>query len=108
MVRGTARTTGKIRYRSARQRRRAARQFSGFYPEGCTMTVSKIAKRAAVRKQLEIQAVIRQDAIARLRQVIELMRDIPRLNQGDHEAANDAIGDIKTAILCIQDVNGEA
>jgi hypothetical protein len=70
------------------------------------MTVSRVAKRAAERKQRELQTTIRQDAIARLRQVIELMRDIPRLNAGDHEAANDAIHNIRNAIRCVEDVNG--
>lgn len=70
------------------------------------MTMSKTAKRAAERKGFALQAAIRQDAITRLRQVIELMRDIPRLNVGDHEAADDAIADIKRAIRCAEDVNG--
>lgn len=59
------------------------------------------------QKAAKLQATMREDAILRAKQLIEVLRDIACFNKGDIEAADDAISDIRRAISSIRDINGE-
>ncbi len=59
------------------------------------------------QKATKLQATMREDAILRAKQLIEVLRDIACFNKGDIEAADDATSNIRRAISSIRDINGE-
>lgn len=59
------------------------------------------------QKAAKLQKTMREDAILRAKQLIEVLRDIACFNKGDIEAADDAIADIRRAISKIRGIGGE-
>ena len=66
-------------------------------------SIADIRKHAA---KLEMQTKLRDDAIRRVKQVVEIMRDIPVITQGDKEAVSDAKSMLRSVLRCIEDING--
>lgn len=52
------------------------------------------------------QTELRENAIQRVKQLMEVMRDIVVITQGDKEAVADAKASLRAVLRCIEDING--
>lgn len=61
---------------------------------------------SSLEAQLIDQTGLRENAVKRVKHLMEILRDIPVITQGDREAVADAKASLRAALRCIEDING--
>lgn len=61
---------------------------------------------SALEALLFDQTKLRENAMQRVKHLMEIMRDIPVITPGDKEAVADAKSSLRAAFRCIEDING--